>query len=66
MSPAEARREACRILRDSQRSMARSVAEAERLLDLADRDGEESEVAVRRSIEHERLINPEFFVELAR
>lgn len=44
--------------------MRRDVSEAERLLRLA--DGEDlEEVAVRRSVEHERLLNPEFFVELA-
>lgn len=36
MSPTEARREAFRILRDSARSMRRSVHEVERLLALAE------------------------------
>ena len=64
MTAAEARRQAARILRDASYSMRRDVSEAERLLRLA--DGEDlEEVAVRRSVEHERLLNPEFFVELA-
>ena len=63
MTAAEARRQAARILRDASCSMRRDVAEAERLLQLAEGDDLE-EIAMRRSVEHERLINPEFFVEL--
>lgn len=68
MSPAEARREACRILRDSQRSMCRSLAEAERLLHIADASDAEDdfEVESRRSELYERAINPEFFTDGAR
>jgi len=63
MTPAEARHHAARILRDASCSMRRDVSEAERLLRLAEGDDQE-EVALRRSIEDERAINPEFFVEL--
>lgn len=64
MSPADARREACRILRDSQRSMSRSLIEAERLLQLASADDQEDfEIESRRSESHERAINPEFFTD---
>jgi hypothetical protein len=61
VKPADARREAHRILRDSARSMARSVHEAERLLRLAAGADETETIELRRSVEHERLINPEFF-----
>ena len=60
MSPTVARREAHRILRDSARSMSRSVAEAERLLFLADGD-DDHEIEARRSESHEMALNPEFF-----
>ena len=59
MSPEQARREAFRILRDVSASMRRSVAEAERLLALAD-DHNEQEVSLRRELE---ALEPEFFVE---
>jgi hypothetical protein len=64
MTAAEARRQAARILRDAAFSMRRDVAEAERLLRLADGDDLE-EIELRRSFEHERLLNPEFFTGLA-
>jgi hypothetical protein len=63
MTAAEYRRQAARILRDASYSMRRDVSEAERLLRLADGD-DESEIDTRRSIEHEREINPEFFTGL--
>ena len=59
MSPDQARREAFRILRDASASMRRSVAEAERLLALADDEHEEQEVSRRRELE---ALEPEFFV----
>jgi hypothetical protein len=60
MSPAALRREANRILRDSARSMSRTIAEAERLLKLADSEAEH-EIDVRRAENYERELNPEFF-----
>ena len=63
MTPAEGRHQAARILRDASCSMRRDVAEAERLLRLAEAEDLE-EIVMRRSIEHERPVNPEFFVEL--
>lgn len=61
MSPAEARREAHRILRDSQLSVRRSLAEAERLLQIADGDDDESTAELRRAEAYEYAVNPEFF-----
>jgi hypothetical protein len=59
MSPATARREAYRILRDARASMRRSVDEAERLLRLAE-GHDPAEVLLRRDLEQ---LEPEFFVE---
>lgn len=64
MKPAEARREAYRCLRACERSMRRSLAEVERLLAVAGAVDAE-EVAQRRNLEDERILNPEFLAELA-
>jgi hypothetical protein len=64
MTPAEARREANRILRDARCSMSRGVSEAERLLRLAAGIDETEAVELRRSLEHELSVNPEFFAGL--
>lgn len=61
MTPAEARKQACRILRDAAWSMRRDLREVERLLAIAEGDDAE-QVAERRNIEHELSVNPEFFV----
>jgi hypothetical protein len=63
VSPAEARRQAARILRDAAKSMRRDVHEAERLLRLAD-GADDDTVNVRRAVEQDRALNPEFFVSL--
>jgi hypothetical protein len=61
MSPSEARREAHRILRNSQLSVRRSIAEAERLLQIADGEHDERACDLRRSEAYELQVNPEFF-----
>lgn len=57
MTPAYWRREAYRYLRAAERSTSRSLAEAERLLRLAEGHAAD-EVTLRRSVE----ANPEFLV----
>lgn len=65
MSPREAQRELDRALRGATRTeLLRDIPEFERLARLSERLVDEADVATRRLIEHERLINPEFFVTL--
>jgi hypothetical protein len=66
MNARDARREAHRCLRDSTRSMARSVAEAERLLRLAAGVEDLDAVELRRNLQHEYSLNPEWFVAVPR
>ena len=60
MNRSELRREASRTLRDTSACLRAAIAEANRLLALAG-DAEETEVATRRHLEHESVLNPEFF-----
>lgn len=62
MNPRDARREFYRVLRDSSRSMRRSLSEAERLLALSLGVEEHEDVKLRRDLESEARLNPEWFV----
>lgn len=66
MNPRDARREAHRILRDAQCSMRRSITEAQRLLALAAGIDETEAVELRRNLQHEYSLNPEWFVAVRR